>query len=217
MGTITALEVQQRNKERVNIYLDGDYAFSLALIEAAKLKKGQNLTEDDIRSLRDDDEINKAIDRAVRFLAYRPRSVAEVRQNLAGKHVPEAAIETTIERLNAMGYLDDAAFARYWVENRDTFKPRGAVALRYELRQKGIADDIIETTLADLDTTDAAFRAAQEKARRLRGLSRREFQTKLGSFLQRRGFDYATTQDVLQQLCTQLVESDPDFFIQDHP
>lgn len=215
MGTITALEVQQRNKERVNVYLDGEYAFSLALIEAAKLKKGQQLTEEDIRTLRDTDDINKAIDRAARFLGYRPRSIAEVRRNLAQKKVTDEVIDTAIERLQAMGYLDDLAFARYWVENRDTFKPRGPMALRHELREKGVADSIVDTVLEDFDSTDAAYRAAEDKARRLRGLSRPVFEKKLGSFLQRRGFPYAVCRDVLDQLTTQLTEEDPTFFRED--
>ncbi|MCI0353322.1 MAG: hypothetical protein L0Z53_28210, partial [Acidobacteriales bacterium] len=81
MRVITALEVQKKNKERVSVYLDGEYAFSLSLVEAARLRKGQALAEDDIHALQGQDEIGKAVDRAARFLAYRPRSVQEVRRN----------------------------------------------------------------------------------------------------------------------------------------
>ncbi|HRF95643.1 MAG TPA: RecX family transcriptional regulator, partial [Aggregatilineales bacterium] len=166
MAVITALEVQKRNKERVNVYLDGEFAFGLTLIEAAKLKKGQVLTDAQITDLRSDDEVNKAYDHAVFFLGYRPRSTAEVRKNLVDKAYSDEAIEASIEKLVAQGYLDDEAFARYWVTNRSEFKPRGARALRSELRQKGIADAVISLVLEEQDAHDDAYRAAQTKARR---------------------------------------------------
>lgn len=215
MSTVTALEVQQRNKERVNVYLDGEYAFSLTLIAAAQLRKGQELDSDAIETLRSDDAVQRAVDHAARFLSYRPRSEAEVRQNLAQNQYPPVAVDAAIERLTAMGYLDDAAFARFWVENRDTFKPRGPLALRYELRQKGVAGAIIDEALAGFDSEDAAFRAAQDRATRLRGSSRQVVRHKLGSFLQRRGFDHRTCLDVIHQLFEQIDAEDPDFLAAD--
>jgi regulatory protein len=199
--------MQKRNKERVNVYLDGDYAFSLPLIEAAKLRKGQALTDDDIASLRVTDAVHKAVDQAVRFLSYRPRSTAEVRQNLEKKDYTPAIVEAAMERLEHLGYVDDMAFARFWLENRSTFKPRGAMALRYELRQKGIGDAIIDQVLDDLDEDDGAYRAASEKARRLRGSDRETFRRKLGGFLQRRGFGFETCRNVIDQIEIELAET----------
>ncbi|NOK86038.1 MAG: hypothetical protein GFH27_549395n60 [Chloroflexi bacterium AL-W] len=203
--------MQKRDKERVNVYLDGEYAFSLALIEAAKLRKGQQLTEDDIIALRADDAVSRAVDHAARFLSYRPRSTREIRDNLH-KRFDDTVIDTAMSKLEALGYLDDHAFARYWVENRDTFKPRGTTALRYELRQKGLSNHIIEETLSAYDNNDAAYRAAEAKARRLRGLDVMTFRRKMGSFLQRRGFNFDVIRDVLQQLENELVAQDDQFF-----
>ena len=218
MSVVTALQVQQRNKERVNVYLDGEYAFSLTLIEAVQLHKGQTLSEDEIATLRDSDAVNRAVDSAARFLANRPRSTTEVRRNLAKKDTPETVIDQAIARLEQMGYLDDTAFARYWLENRNTFKPRGPLALRYELRQKGIPDSIIDAVLEDgLDVDAAAYKAAQQKARRLRGLTRQQFQNKLGGFLQRRGFSYAVSRDVIEQIATENTAEDPEFFVEPDP
>jgi regulatory protein len=208
MGVITALEVQKRNKERVNIYLDGTYAFSLAMVEAAQLKKGQALSDQEISELQATDRVHQAVDQAARFLSYRPRSISEVKENLQKKAYDETVIALAIERLERLGYVDDRAFARYWCENRDTFKPRGARALRFELRQKGISDAIIQDVLADFEETDAAYRAAADKARRLRGKDRETFRKKISSYLQRRGFNYATTRDVLTQLENELAEED---------
>ena len=213
MGTVTALEVQKRNKERVNIFLDGEYAFSLSLIEAAKLRKGQPLSDDEIATLKDDDSIQRAVDHAARFLSYRPRSTSEVRQNLRKQKYTDLTIDEAIDRLETMGYLDDLAFARFWIENRDTFRPRGPRALQYELQQKGVDRAIVAAVLEGYDSNDAAYRAAEDKARRLRGLTRQEFRHKLGSFLQRRGFNYETTRDVIEELIEAYATQDPEFFI----
>ncbi len=138
-GTVTALEVQKKNKERVNVYLDDQFAFGLTLLEAAALRKGQILSDAEIAALRANDEMARAYDRAVQFLAYRPRSAAEIQRNLAEKDVDEAVIGAVLARLEAQGYVDDLAFARYWLSNRQEFHPEGARALRFELREKGIA------------------------------------------------------------------------------
>jgi regulatory protein len=150
-GTITGLEMQKRNKERVNVFLDNEYAFSLNLIQAAGLRKGQVLAAADVAALQEEDAVNSAVDRAARFLAYRPRSTKEIHKHLADKDTSEAVIEAALRRLEHMGYLDDRAFARYWVENRDTFKPRSPRALRYELRQKGVTDSVIDEVLDEFD------------------------------------------------------------------
>ncbi len=212
MGIITALEVQKRNKERVNVYLDDAYAFSLSLDEAARLRKGQALSDAEIAALRSDDSLKQAVDSASRFLSHRPRSVAEVRQNLTDKEFPEPIIEAAVERLITLGYLDDHAFASFWVGERNRFKPLGTRALRYELRQKGISENIISDVLAGVDVDDAAYRAALPQVRRLRGSSRRDFQQKIGGLLQRRGFSYDAARTVLRQLQEELDASDPAYF-----
>jgi regulatory protein len=208
MGVITALEVQKRNHERVNVFLDGEYSFSIALIEAARLRKGQTLTEAEITALRGEDAVHKAVDSAVRLLTYRPRSIAEIRRNLNEKLIDESVIEAALHRLSDLGYLDDEAFARFWVENRTAFKPLGPTALRYELRQKGVAEAIIQDVLESQDVTEAARQAAAGHVRRLRGMDQRTFRQKLGSFLQRRGFSYEVINGVVSELIETLETED---------
>jgi regulatory protein len=206
------LEVQKRNKKRVNVYLDGEYAFSLSLDEAARLRKGQTLTDAELERLREGAALTVALDAAARFLGYRPRSIHEVRQNLTQRGTPPAVIDSAIERLNAMGYLDDQQFAAFWVADRNAFKPVSPRALRYELRRKGVADADIDAALADLDAEDAAYRAAQSQVRRLRGSARRAFQEKLYVFLQRRGFSYQTARTIVRRLVEELDADSPDYF-----
>jgi regulatory protein len=216
-GTISALEVQQHNKERVNVYLDGAFAFGLAVLEAARLRKGQYLTDSEIAALKAQDVVEQAYERAVRFLAQRPRSTSEIRRHLAEKDVDKAAIEEAIARLEAQGYLDDKAFARYWLANRQQFRPRGTRALRFELREKGVPASVIDEVLADFDSSDAAYQAALDKARRFRGLDRRTFRDKLGSYLMRRGFDYDTVRDVIERLIREYEDEGSDVIAPSSP
>lgn len=214
-GVVTSLEVQKRNKKRVNVFIDNEYAFSVSLDEAALLRKGQVLSEAEIEALKNKAAVTVATDQAARFLALRPRSVHEVRQNLAQKKTPQPVIDAAIERLTSLGYLNDQEFAEFWVKDRNTFKPVSPRALRYELRQKGIAEPIIAQVLADLDAEDAAYRAAQGQVKRLRGSQRRVFREKLYVFLQRRAFSYETARSTVRRLMEELDAEDADFFAQD--
>ena len=124
MRKITAIEQQKRNKERVSIFLDGQFAFGLAFETAAGLRVGQELSDEAIAQLQDRETVVQARQSAFRFLSFRPRSIAEVRRNLLGKQFEEGLVETIINDLVQRNYLDDAAFATYWVEQRESFKPR---------------------------------------------------------------------------------------------
>jgi regulatory protein len=199
-GTITGLRYQKRNKNRVNVYLDDQFAFGLAAIEAARLRVGQALSDDDIARLRRRDDVERAHERALNFLSYRPRSEAEVRRNLRKKDVTDEVIEAVVERLTRAGMLDDREFARYWVENRLQFNPRGARALGHELREKGIPVSIIDETLAGFDEEPTARKAAEAGARRLAHLEPTAFRRRLGAYLARRGFSYAVITPLLEEM-----------------
>ena len=197
---ITALKVQKRNKERVNVYLDGEFTFGLAHIVATWLKVGQELSEDKINALLAKDDVEVALQKALNFLSYRPRSAKEVRQNLIKHKADENTIEVVVERLTRGGMLNDNNFAEMWVESRSTFKPRGRKALRIELRQKGITDDVIEESLAELDEGELAYRAASKQARKLKHLEWQDFRKKLYGYLARRGFNYDTISGIIPKV-----------------
>lgn len=204
---ITALRVQARRKGRVNVYLDGKFAFGLAAIVAARLRVGQELDEAAAARLQGLDDAEKAYERALRFLASRPRSEAEVRRRLTQQKIPGALIDGVVERLRGAGLLDDQAFANYWVENRAAFRPRSQRVLRAELRQKGLPDEAVRAALAGADDEGAAYRLAAQRARRLGGLGRDDFRRRLGDFLARRGFGYDTIEPVVERVW---VEQRPD-------
>jgi len=199
-STVTALVAQKKNPDRVNVYLDGQFAFGLAAIEAVRLRRGQVLTDSDVKRLQAADDVEQAREKALRFLSNRPRSEWEVRQNLRKAGYGDETIDRVLERLRGVGLVDDAAFVRYWIDNRTQFKPKGEAALRQELRRKGVDRDVIDTVVAESEHAEdkAAFRAALAKADRYRQLPRQEFAQKLGAYLARRGFDYETVREAVQ-------------------
>jgi regulatory protein len=151
MAIITALVVQQKNKQRVNVELDGSFGFGLALNLALGLRRGQMLDEAAIAALQTQDAVEMAWERVIRLLAIRARSAQEIRQYLQRNAAEPTIIDSVIARLQERNYLDDAEFAKAWVQNRTTFRPKGARVLQHELRQKGIAPEDIQTALAGLD------------------------------------------------------------------
>lgn len=189
-GIITALKIQERNKERVNVFVDDQFAFAVTAIVAAALKKGQYLGDTEIEQLKNGDQLDKAYDRAIRYLGFRPRSQVEVEHYLREKGYPLEVVAHIIDRLRQQQYVDDQAFAQFWLENRERFKPRGRQALRYELRQKGLESDLIDEALTNLDEEESAWVAVESKLLRWRNLDEQAFKQKILAFLSRRGFSY---------------------------
>ncbi|HSM57245.1 MAG TPA: RecX family transcriptional regulator [Candidatus Sulfomarinibacteraceae bacterium] len=204
MPIITALEPQKRNKDRVNVHLDGEFAFGLSAEVALGLRIGQSLDEEAIAAIQDEEAYERAKKSAFRFLSYRPRSVTEVRQNLLGKEYDPVLVERVIDYLRHNDYLDDEAFAHYWVEQREAFKPRSRFALRQELYQKGVARAVIDQAVEDVNETAAAERAAAKRARRWAHLPYDEFRQKVAGYLQRRGFKYAIVKPVVKKVWQEL-------------
>jgi regulatory protein len=199
MGKVTALTCQKRNRDRVSVDLDGRFAFGLPAIVAASLKPGQILSDEEFEALRERGTVEEAYNSALNYLSYRPRSRAEVVTHLRRQGVPENRIESAAERLERAGLLGDEAFARYWVENRERFRPRGQAALRYELRCKGVSDDVINQALASFDSSESAYQAASRKAQQLSHLDRLVFTRKLVEYLGRRGFEYEVAKEAAER------------------
>ncbi len=226
-GTISRVEYQKTNPDRVNIFIEDEYAISLAAVLTAerKLKAGVHLSRSDIAELLAADLYNKGLTVALQLLAMRPRSESEVKMQLR-KRYPDADSETisrVVERLQELNYLNDAVFARFWVENRSSFAPRGRNLLKQELMQKGVPRDIIDAVIeTHLETLqqEADEEAGEEEApaveesqaleqarKKVRGLSGEDwpgFYRKLGGFLLRRGYNYEITSRVSKQLWQEL-------------
>jgi regulatory protein len=144
------------------------------------------------------------MDAAATFLAVRSRSVAETRRRLRQLGYPHALVETVVDRLVEMNYLDDRAFAKAWVESRDRARPRGESALRRELSLKGIAREVIDEILAercgdaegqDPNSTAAAALLERRRAALARETDPRKRRQKAYGLLARNGFDPETARE----------------------
>lgn len=205
---ITALKVQKRNTQRVNVYLDGEFAFGLARIVAAWLHVGQNISDEKITQLRCEDEKEAAYQRAINLLSQRPHTRNEVRQNLERHAIPDETIQMVLERLQENGLLNDARFAQTWIENRGSSRPRGRRALAFELRKRGIEQQIIDQALEQTDDEALAYQAALKHSRKLRELAWPDFKQKMIAFLGRRGFSYDICAPATQQVWEDLQQPD---------
>ncbi|HEX4744999.1 MAG TPA: RecX family transcriptional regulator [Candidatus Limnocylindria bacterium] len=152
-----------------------------------------------------------AYDAAVRYLANRPRSVAEIRRHLRTKRYSDTAIDRAVDQLRAQRYIDDEAFARYWVEQRERFRQKGERALVSELLGKGVPRETIDLVLGERDP-DADVKQAREAIRRpitrWQTLEEGERKRKIHQFLVARGFSYDTIEAVLER--PEADEDDPD-------
>lgn len=213
MPTITRIETQQHDPERVSVYIDGSFAFgaSLMLATAHHLVEGRELTDSEIETLRHDDEVERALGAALNFLSFRPRSRREISDYFRRKKTESAIVEAVLARLERLGLIDDREFARFWVENRQTFRPRGTRALKAEMRQKGIEGAVIDEALQDLgDEAEIAYEAGRKKARSYSTTDEREFFRRMLGFLQRRGFPYAAAAPAAHRLYVELTSEEPE-------
>jgi len=206
MGKITALRVSKGRRKRVNVFLDDRFALGLEIEVVARngLKVGQELSAGEIEMLVKDGCFQRCFDAALRYLSYRPRSESELRKRLHQRGFDDSNVEAVVDRLKEQCLLDDVAFAQFWKENRESFRPRSRGLTRLELRQKGIADEIINQVVDTVDDSDSAYRAALSKARTLSSSDYQGFSRRLGAYLKRRGFNYGVINHTVQRLWQEL-------------
>ncbi len=153
MAQLTAIEAQKKARGRFNVFLDDSFAFSLeeGVVAETGLAVGQNLTPAQIEGLTKADIVRRCINAALRYLSYRPRSEVELRTRLRQRGFDGAVIEEVMPRLKEQGLVDDVAFAQFWKENRETFRPRSRRMLAREMRGKGVAPEVVEEALHGVD------------------------------------------------------------------
>lgn len=199
---ITAITAQKRNPSRLNISLDGEYAFSLDRMTAAWLKVGRKLNAEELNALKERDEQEVAFNRALHYLSFRARSETELLSYLSEKGFSDSISQTVMDRLKDEGLINDHRFADDWIDNRVTFRPRSQIQLQAELRRKGLQEDVIQNALqnAELDDHALATEAGKKLARRYAGNPWQAFRQKMIAALARRGFNYETANSVTRQL-----------------
>lgn len=146
------------------------------------------------------DQFQRCLTAAVHYLSYRPRGEAELRERLTQRGFPRDIQDAVINKLSGEGLVNDAAFAQFWKDNREAFRPRSKWLTRLELRRKGIASEIIDQVVNTIDDEANAYRAALSKARQLSGTDYSSFRRKLGGYLQRRGFSASVIKSTLERI-----------------
>ena len=202
MSKITALRIGKGWKKRVNMFLDDRFAYSLEAEVVIKegLQVGQELSAGQIEALTGSNHFHRCLNAAIHYLGYRPRSEFEIKERLRRRGFDDNTIESVISKLREQGLVDDAVFARFWQENRDSFSPRSQWLTKLELRQKGVTDDIIAQVIDAIDDEDSAYRAALSKAQRLSQVDYQSFRRRLGEYLKRRGFGYGVINHTIERL-----------------
>jgi len=197
---ITALK-PQKSKKRVNIYLDGKFSFGIDLENFLRLglKVEQRLSEKRIKEIIKKAEFQKISDKLIRFATLRPRSKREINDWFRKHKVYQGLHEELFDKLKRLDLIDDAKFAIWWVEQRNSFRPRGKRALEAELRQKGIEKDFIIKALdkVKIDEVKIAKELLRKKKYRWEKLDKFEAKKKMTGFLARKGFGWNIIKKVI--------------------
>jgi regulatory protein len=217
-ATVLAVAPVGRDEAEYTVTFDAAAPLTITATVAAEfaLRPGKRLTPGDLVTLRGADVRQRATEAAMRYLGVRPRSTREIHDYLRGKQYEAETIDAAIARLIERGYLDDAAFARWWAENRAQFRPRGPHLLRQELRHKGVANTTVDDALAEqAETVDIDAQALALARNKLRALHRNALEPeviyrRLSGLLSRRGYGYDTVRTVLRTLKETGELTDPD-------
>lgn len=201
MPVITRLVQGKKNPNRVNLYLDDEFVFALSIDEVGKksLKKGLELSPGEIEDLKKADSDEYVYGKILNFLSFRPRTVKEVRDRLWKYEVKdEDSQNIVIDKLKSKGYLDDLSFAKWFIESRNTHRPRSISMLKMELSQKGVPKDIISDLVATMgDEKATILHLLDKKLGNHRILGKPEL-VKIQGYLVRQGFAWDKVSEVVK-------------------
>ncbi len=205
---ITQIASQKRRKDRVNIYLDGAYAFSLNrdVVIENHLHQGDPINSRQIDALLLGDEIKKAKEKGLAFLSYRARSTKEFERKLSERGFHQKTIQEVVSDFERVGLLDDDRFASSFARTKLIQKPVGKHVLLRELAIKGIDEETaaraVDEAYGAKSEYDLALDIAQKKTRRMSGDAAQILKQKkrMSDLLARRGFGWPVISDVLQNV-----------------
>jgi regulatory protein len=201
---ITAIKAQVKNDNRVSIFLDGKYSFSLSLDQLLeeKLKKNEEIDEQRLKVLKKLSDEGKLKQRTIEWVLGRPHSTKEFKDYLFKKQADKELIEAWVEEFTDKKYLDDEKYALWFAENRRR-KNKSDRAITSELYSKGISSSIIQSTINELDSESDSEKSELEALKllvdKIGGRPRYQDEQKLKSYLISKGFKYQDIKDVLDQ------------------
>jgi len=151
-----------------------------------------------------EESTQKLYDLSLRFLSFRPRSEYEIRLFLKKHHASEKDKEEIIKKLKEISFINDEAFALWWLEQRQSFNLKGLIIIKQELKYKKISDEIIEKVISKnntkIDELDLIRIAVKKKFSRYINLPKKELYIKLGRHLQSKGFEWDDIKTVIDEI-----------------
>lgn len=211
-GLITSVERQKGNKHRYNLFVDGEYAFSVHedIMIKHRLIKGETVEQAEIARIVQDDERHQCYLEAIRYIGRRPRALKEVKMHLKEKgYEPDRASEA-VDRLLREGYLNDESFAKLWTEHRIVSQRKGRRWVEMELSQKGVDDGDIAAALKGIDPEEEYAGALELGAKKWRttGGEPLERKRKVMGFLLRRGYSNELVSRVIREIANRQEEEE---------
>lgn len=191
MPKITELSVQKKNKKRISVFVDGEYAFSIfdELAAVYHLEVGKDINTVELKELFFEDEYKRAFSRAVKALSYGEKSKNQINELLEKAEFDEKVITRVLDRLVELDYVCDERLAQEFVAKNTSL---GSRAIKVKLKQKGIDDEIIANALLDNDETGTACELAKKLMQKHASLDELKRKRKISEHLARRGFCWDT-------------------------
>lgn len=202
---ITLVQRNKINKDMLSIYIDGEFSFTITEQDyfSLNLYEKMDLTKEEIQNIIHTVNSRSAKAKAVKYLAMKLRSEMEMRKKLEADNYHSETVEGVIEELKAMGYINDKIYAQKYVFDRSKLKPKSKRMLKYELINKGIAEETANEVLSEWEMDDNEI--AETLARKKFGkydLDDDKVRRKLQSFLSHRGYSCETINNVIGRLKT---------------
>lgn len=205
MNKITNIEEQKRNKERVNIYVDNDYAFSLSkeVLLKEKIKVNDIIDMEKMKKISKEDNFMKCKNSALRIIERTIKTEKEIREKLISKEYDEESINRSIDFLKEYNFLNDENYARMYV--RDKSKGQGKNKIKYSLIRKGLDEEIILEELSKIDEDEEENTAYEMALKKYNIIKKRESDSyklsqKLYRFLISKGYGYDVASKVIKKI-----------------
>ena len=203
---ITRLKRGVRNAQKIAIYVDSKYTFSVleSILIDENLYIDKEITEVDLDRIRELSEALEIKVKLINLISRRPRSEKEVTQYIAKQRLTDNS-EKVIVLLKEDGYIDDTKFAKWWIDQRVAFRNKSSNEIRNELRNKGISNDIIENAIEETNMSEnevSSIKLLAEKKQNLlqhKNLTTEQMNEKIVQFLLRKGFRWEIIQKSLEE------------------
>lgn len=205
MAKISKIEVQKRNSERVNIFLDGEYAFSISMELAYKegVKVNSEIDAERLKEIANKESFIMCRESALRIIERNYKTEKEVREKLVLKGYEQEAIDKAIDFLKEYKFLDDGNYTKMFIKNK--LNSQGSQKIKYSLMQKGVSKEVIEKELSNVDREEEKISALNLAKKKINTIMKRETDTykisgKLYRFLMTKGFNYELVKEVVKEV-----------------